>query len=361
MIHRFQVLKGKRILLIGHTGFKGSWLAIWLSQLGAEVHGYALPPTPGTESNYEYSKVRHLLTSETLADIHDRPVLRNMILSLQPQAIIHLAYRNGILDSYHAPHDAFDTNVLGTANVLDILREIRSPCAVLCVTTDRSYENNASLTSSQMTDILNGHDPYSASKGAAEILIAAYRRAYFLPTATEAHNIQLASARAGCVIGGGDWTSDCFVVDLVKNMLDNRQVEFNNPQVTRPWQHVLEPLSGYLMLVAAMLSRPSPVWSDSWSFGPPPGNDVTAKRFAETFVNAWCPGNPTERGDSKGNHTGALLKPGTEKTNNALEWSPRWSWEVAVLRTARWYRQVCSANADARTLCLNDIDAFTVS
>ena len=358
MIRMLSVLKEKRVLLTGHTGFKGSWLAIWLHELGAELHGYSLAAQDGAASNYHSSRVGQLMASQTFADIRDRSALRSLILSIKPQVVFHLASRNDISGGYQHPYETIENNVLGTVNVLDALRNLRSPCGVICETSDRSYEGTQALTGSQMADALSGHDPCNASKNAAEMLVAAYRRAFFSPTALESHHIQIAATHTGCVTGGGDWSDGAFISDWAQALQEYRPIELRDPSIVRPWQHVLDPLSGYLMLAAAMLSRPGPAWCDTWNFGPTASNKVSVGRFAEAFAQTWNPSDHAGDAASKGSEEILLSQLLTEEAKNALDWAPRWNWKEAARRTARWHKQVCTENADARTLCVGDIEAF---
>ena len=254
----------KRVLVTGHTGFKGSWLALWLQRLGAEVYGFSLAP-PTDPSNYALSNVRGVLGGETLGDIRDRAMLSNALAAFKPDVVFHLAAQALVRESYAQPFETFEVNVMGTASVLDAVRDMGRPCAVVCVTTDKCYENHEQVWGCRECDPMGGHDPYSASKGAAEILIASYRRSFFDPSLLRGHGVQLASARAGNVIGGGDWARDRIVTDTVTALTSGRPVPVRNPYAIRPWQHVLEPLSGYLTLAATMLEKPDAKWASASS------------------------------------------------------------------------------------------------
>ncbi len=351
------VFENRRVFLTGHTGFKGSWLALWLHRLGAEVYGYSLPP-PTEPSNYALANVRDVLRGETIGDIRDRQRLSATLSAFKPDVVFHLAAQPLVRDSYLKPFETFEVNVMGTASVLDAIRELRQPCAVVCITTDKCYENREQFDGYRETDPMGGHDPYSASKGAAEILIASYRRAFFPPAALMKHGVHLASARAGNVIGGGDWARDRIITDIVRELLAKQPVPIRNPHAIRPWQHVLEPLSGYLTLAASMLSRPDTLWSDAWNFGPAPDSEVPVSVLADTFISSWGSGSWTDASDPSQPHEALILKLCIEKAKTKLKWIPRWSLEETVRRTSLWYRRSQCEGADARSLCLEDIQAY---
>ena len=353
----FEAFRGKRVLVTGHTGFKGSWLSLWLRRLGAEVHGYALLP-PTDPSNYARANVRAALAGETIADIRDRDRLAETMAAFKPDVLFHLAAQPLVRDSYAKPYETFEVNVMGTASALDAVRAAGRPCAVVCITTDKCYENREQVWGYRECDPMGGHDPYSASKGAAELLIASYRRSFFSPAELARHGVQLASARAGNVIGGGDWAKDRIVTDLVTALAAGRPVPVRNPHAVRPWQHVLEPLSGYLTLAAAMLERPGATWCDGWNFGPATGTELPVGRLVDAFVAAWGSGRWEDRSDPAQPHEASILRLSIEKAGWELGWRPRWSCEQMIERTARWYRDVLCGGADARAACEADIEAY---
>ena len=353
----FSLFQNKRVFLTGHTGFKGSWLAVWLHRLGAEVYGYSLPP-PTEPSNYALARVRDLLCGETIADIRDRQTVRETIASFNPDVVFHLAAQPLVRESYARPFDTFDVNVMGTASVLDAVRDLDAPCAAICITTDKCYENREQVWGYRECDPMGGHDPYSASKGAAELLISSYRRSFFEPARLAAHGVQLASARAGNVIGGGDWAQDRIVTDMVKALQERRPVPVRNPHAIRPWQHVLEPLSGYLTLAAAMLEKPDPAWSSAWNFGPVSGTELPVGELASAFIKAWGAGTWIDQSRPDQPHEASILRLSIEKAGWELGWQPRWSCGEMIQRTANWYRQALCEGADARSLCEADITAY---
>ena len=356
-INLSSVFENKRVFLTGHTGFKGSWLALWLHSLGAKVHGYSLPP-PTDPSNYALSNVHGVLCDETIGDILDRKRMSETLSAFKPDVVFHLAAQSLVRDSYVAPFETYEVNVMGTASLLDGVREMRRPCAVVCVTTDKCYENREQVWGYRECDPMGGFDPYSASKGAAEILIASYRRSFFHPNRITEHGVLLASARAGNVIGGGDWARDRIVTDMVAALRKGCPMQVRNPHAIRPWQHVLEPLSGYLTLAAAMLNRPEPVWCDGWNFGPATGTETTVSELAENFIRGWGAGSWTDVSDPSQPHEAATLRLCIDKSLSVLGWAPCWSLKEAVCRTALWYKSALCEGASPQALCLEDIEAY---
>jgi len=356
---KFSILRDKRVFLTGHTGFKGSWLALWLSRLGAEVYGYSLPP-PTEPSNYVCSNVRNVLCGETLGDIRDRPLICEALTSFRPDVVFHLAAQPLVLEGYCNPFDTFDMNVMGTASLLEAVRKLRQPCSVVCITTDKCYENREQVWGYRECDPMGGFDPYSASKGASEILIASYRQSFFLPAHLSEHGVQLASARAGNVIGGGDWARDRIVTDMVSALVSGRPVPVRNPHAIRPWQHVLEPLSGYLTLAASMLENPDRKWSSGWNFGPVSGSELSVAKLADTFIASWGQGAWVSQHVQEQPHEASILRLSIEKAGWELGWRPRWPCDEMVQRTASWYRRVLCEGADARQACEADIAAYGV-
>ncbi len=351
-------LNRKRVFLTGHTGFKGSWLALWLNRLGAEVYGYSLPP-PTEPSNFVLSRVEPLLAGHTLADIRNAKALDTAIRDAEPDVILHLAAQPLVRLSYDSPRETFDVNVIGTAALLDAVRAIKKPCAVIVVTSDKCYENREQVWGCRESDPMGGFDPYSASKGAVELVAASYRRSFFPPARLAEHGVRLATARAGNVIGGGDWAKDRIVTDMVAALVAGKPVPVRNPHAVRPWQHVLEPLSGYLTLAAAMLADNDPRWCDGWNFGPLPGGDGTVGGLADEFVAAWGSGSWLDASQPGQPHEAAVLRLCIDKACNELGWLPRWGRRETVARTARWYRSVLLEKADARTECMADIEHYS--
>lgn len=354
------LLKDRRVLVTGHTGFKGSWLTLWLHHLGATVYGYSLP-TPTAPANYTLSRVAELLCGETIADVRQRDTLRQVVKSFKPEVIFHLAAQPLVRASYLNPYETFDVNVMGSAALLEAVRAADAPCAIICVTSDKCYENSEQLWGYRECDPMGGHDPYSASKGAAELLIAAWRRSFFDPARLASHGVQLASVRAGNVIGGGDWATDRIVTDIVAGLIARKPVTLRNPHAVRPWQHVLEPLVGYLTLAATMLSRPDTKWSSSWNFGPLPGDELSVGELAQAMTAVWGGGTCRVSTGADQPHEAGLLRLSIDKVLSELPWRPRWSSATMIERTAAWYRQVLLEHTDARTACLSDIAAYSAA
>ncbi len=350
----FAALKDRRVLLTGHTGFKGSWLSLWLNQLGALVHGYSLPP-PTTPSNYELAGVASLLHSETIADIRDRALIKQVVAEFQPEVILHLAAQPLVRESYLTPFETFEINTLGTASVLEAVRGVSRPCAVICITTDKCYENREQVWGYRECDPMGGHDPYSASKGAAELLVASWRRSFFAPEWFTRHGVQLATARAGNVVGGGDWAKDRIITDLLDAAARGVSAPIRSPQAVRPWQHVLEPLSGYLKLAAVMLESPAPKWSTAWNFGPMPGTELTVGELATLFMETWGGGLWEDQSSSQQPHEAVMLRLCIDKVIKELAWCPQWECPEMIRRTAAWYKRVLRGDGDARAACLTDI------
>jgi len=351
-------LGGRSAFVTGHTGFKGSWLALWLSELGARVTGYALCPEAGP-SNFAASRVRNALCAHHEADIRDRPALRRALEAADADVIYHLAARSLVLDGYQDPHETFDVNVMGTSCLLDCIREIGRPCVVLVVTSDKCYENREQVWGWRECDPLGGDDPYSASKGAAEIITAAYRRSFFSTARAGAPRARVASARAGNCIGGGDWARHRIVPDIVRALAEGRPVQLRNPRSIRPWQHVLESLSGYLLLTARMLTCEDRLIESSWNFGPMPGDELTVAELVREFLRTWGAGSWEDAGGADGPGEAAAIRLSVDKAVLRLGWRPRWDVREAIRRTAAWYaRHARDPSADMSVACREDIAAY---
>jgi CDP-glucose 4,6-dehydratase len=350
-------LRGRRVFVTGHTGFKGAWLLLLLDRLGCRTTGYALEP-PTTPSLFEAAGLVDLVETHHVADIRDAARLAAAMRQARPDVVLHLAAQPLVRLSHREPLDTFSTNVVGTASLLDAVRGLSNPRAVIVVTSDKCYEPHASGKPHDEADRLGGHDPYSASKGAAELVAAAYRRSYFPPERLAEHGVQLATVRAGNVIGGGDWAADRIVTDIVRHLAAGMPVPVRNPAAVRPWQHVLEPLTGYLMLAAAMIAEPGANWCGGWNFGPAAEGAVTVRELAELFIEAWGAGSWTDRHDPRAPIETHLLRLAIDKSVAGLPWRPRLSARDAILRTAAWFRTFGADPTTARALCEADIKAY---
>lgn len=324
-----EVFRGRTVWLSGHTGFKGAWLTEWLRQLGATVHGFALAPSTEPALFDQLGLVSRM--HHEIDDIRDLDHVRQSIERSQPEFVFHLAAQPLVRLSYNEPVATYATNVMGTIHVLEALRNLRKPCAAVLVTTDKCYENAECVHGYREIDPLGGYDPYSSSKAAAEIAIAAYRRSFF-----QNHPVRIASARAGNVIGGGDWATDRIVPDCVRALQKGAPIPVRNKVATRPWQHVLEPLSGYLWL-AALLTK-NPAVASAFNFGPAHESNRTVAELVQEVLKHW-PGRWEDKSDPNAVHEAGLLQLSTDKANALLGWSPVWSFPTAVERTVQWYRE----------------------
>lgn len=325
-----QAFEGKRIWLSGHTGFKGSWLSEWLLQLGAVVHGYSLAPDT-TPALFDQLGLQERLEHE-VADIRDAVVVRKSIQQFQPDFVIHMAAQPLVRRSYTIPVETYETNVMGTINVLEALRGFSHPCAVVIVTTDKVYQNHESGRAYEETDSLGGHDPYSSSKAMAEIATSAYRDSFF-----QNHHVKVASARAGNVIGGGDWAEDRIVPDAMRALDMGQTIAVRNPYAVRPWQHVLEPLGGYLTLVARLAGDPAAAMP--FNFGPGPESNRTVEDLVAELLKH-REGSWRDASDHKAPHEATLLNLSIARSERILNWRPKWGFEQTLEKTAVWYRDV---------------------
>lgn len=333
---------GKKVLLTGHTGFKGSWMAEWLLALGANVVGVSLEPQddPSLFEQLDLeSRIEH-----HIQDIRDAGRIAELVKAALPDIVFHLAAQPLVRYSYEHPIETFDTNVMGTVHVLDALRQLNTPCEVVIITTDKCYENKETARPYSEDDPMGGYDPYSASKGACELVVSSYRRSFFHPDdfGTK-HQISLASARAGNVIGGGDWAADRIVPDCMRTLAAGDPVPVRNPHATRPWQHVLEPLGGYLALAMKLAEeQTSKVWKESCSgfnFGPDPESNRSVGDLVEQVLTCW-PGTWLDQSSPGAVHEAGLLNLSIEKAEDLLGWKPVWNFENAIDRTVQWYHAV---------------------
>jgi CDP-glucose 4,6-dehydratase len=325
--------RGRRVLVTGHTGFKGSWLSQWLLDLGAEVHGYSL--APNTSPNlFNILGLGQGLHSHNVGDVRDAGAVLAVVRTVAPEIVFHLAAQPLVRLSYQEPAATWATNVQGTIHLMEAIRSVGGVKACVVVTSDKCYENREQVWGYREHDSMGGHDPYSSSKGAAELAVASWRRSYFKDSA----GTKLASGRAGNVIGGGDWSADRIVVDFVRAITSDQPLTLRNPLATRPWQHVLEPLSGYLWLAAQMLRADGMRHAEGWNFGPADSSVTTVQDLAERLVAEWGAGRVEAPGNVGQPHEAGLLKLDVAKAGVLLGWRGIWDVQRTVMETVHWYK-----------------------
>jgi len=346
-------LRDRSVLLTGHTGFKGGWLAVWLATLGARVHGYALAPP--TEPNlFEVAQVANVLASDTRADLADLEALTATLERYRPEVVFHLAAQPLVGQGYRDPLGTLATNVMGTANLLEAVRGADSVRAVVVVASDKVYQNSESGHAFREGDPLGGQDPYSASKASAEIVVTSYRSSFF---GDGRHPARIASARAGNVIGGGDWAADRLVPDCMRAFAAGEPIHLRHPDAVRPWQHVLAPLSGYLALAARLLGDEAERFAGGWNFGPDAHDDATVEDIAQRIATLWGGAARLERDADPGWREAGLLRLDSGKARSELGWAPQWSLQQALERTVEWY-QAWQREDDMQAVCQQQIAAY---
>ena len=352
-----EAYRGRRVLITGHTGFKGSWLSLWLGELGAEVTGYSLP-APTAPSLFEAARVAQQVRHVD-GDVRDRDRLLGVWRSARPEIVFHLAAQSLVRESYADPLATLATNVMGTANVLDVARHSPDRLSLVMVTSDKCYENREWVYAYRETDPMGGHDPYSMSKGAAELLVSSWRRSFFASEQADA-DVACASVRAGNVIGGGDWATDRIVPDCVRALALGDDVAVRNPHAVRPWQHVLEPLSGYLLLGAGLLEGDDAqrrALSDAWNFGPETSNARPVRDLVDTLVRRWGSGGWQDVSEPDAPHEAHLLRLAIDKAHAGLGWEPRWDFATTVNHTVDWYKAFYGGD-DVRDWCRRQIATY---
>jgi CDP-glucose 4,6-dehydratase len=346
--------RGKRVFVTGHTGFKGSWLCLWLQQMGAKVTGYALP-SPTNPGMFEAARVAEGMTS-IIGDVRDLDHLARSLAEHEPEIVLHLAAQPLVRLSYREPVETYSTNVMGTVHLLEAVRRTPSVRAVVNVTSDKCYENREWVWGYRETEPMGGFDPYSNSKGCAELVTDAFRNSYFHPAKYAEHGVALASGRAGNVIGGGDWAGDRLIPDMMRAISAGVPVEIRNPHAIRPWQHVLEPLSGYLVL-AQRLHEEGAKFCGGWNFGPHDTDTQPVQWIVEHLVEQWGDGAAWRRDPSPQPHEATYLKLDCSKAKSLLGWSPRLTLSQAIDFVVEWHKAYIK-DADMRALSLSQIETY---
>jgi CDP-glucose 4,6-dehydratase len=346
--------QGKRVFLTGHTGFKGSWLSLWLQSLGAELTGFALQP-PTQPSLFQRAGVERGMRS-IIADVRDLPAFRCAMHEAQPEIVIHMAAQPLVRYSYQNPVETYSTNVMGTVHLLEAVRTVATVKAVVIVTSDKCYENREWVWGYREDDPMGGSDPYSSSKGCAELVTSAYRTSYFSPEKYGQHGVALASCRAGNVIGGGDWAADRLIPDVLRAVESGHAVQIRNPAAIRPWQHVLEPLYGYLLL-ANKLFVEGPGYAQGWNFGPSDEDAKSVQWVVENLVRRWGEGASWRVDPDLHPREANYLKLDSSKARSALGWRPRWNLAEALQLVVDWHK-AARQDADMRAVCLRQIADF---
>lgn len=347
--------KGKRVLVTGHTGFKGSWLSIWLHELGAEVIGVGLDPYTDKD-NFVLSEIGGKMKADIRADIRDGEKMKQIFAEFQPEIVFHLAAQPLVRLSYEIPVETYETNVMGTINVMEAIRSTESVKVGVMITTDKCYENKEQLEGYIETDSFGGYDPYSSSKGACEIAIQSWRRSFFNPADFgKKHHVSLASVRAGNVIGGGDWSKDRIIPDCIRALETTKVIDIRSPKAVRPWEHVLEPLSGYMLLAQKMWNNPTG-FCEGWNFGPEADSVLTVWEVASAIISNFGYGELRDVSNPDALHEANLLMLNINKAKNHLGWKPRLNAKECVVLTSDWYKRYKTENV--YKLCVEEIGKF---
>ena len=350
------IYRGKKVLVTGHTGFKGSWLSIWLRELGAEVIGYSLDPYT-EKDNFNLSKLSEKIL-DIRGDIRDRKYLREVFEKYQPEIVFHLAAQPLVRLSYDIPVETYETNVMGTINILEEIRNSKSVKVGILITTDKCYENKEQIWGYRENEAFGGYDPYSSSKGACEIAIHSWIKSFFNPKDYDKHGKSIASVRAGNVIGGGDWAKDRIVPDCIRALEENKDIEIRSPKSIRPWEHVLEPLSGYLLLGQKMLEEPTK-YCEGWNFGPTLDAIVNVWEVASNIVKFYGKGKLKDISNPNDLQEAKLLLLDITKARFELGWKPTLTIEQSIELTVDWYKRYMSE--DVYELCRKQIERFSNS
>lgn len=348
------LFKNRRIFITGHTGFKGSWLCLLLHRLGAEVYGYALQP-PTTPSLFEEAKIGELIHS-TIGDVRDLDALTKAIQAAQPEVVIHMAAQPLVRESYKIPVETYAINVMGTVNLLEACRHTPGIKAIVNVTTDKCYENREWHWGYRENEAMGGYDPYSNSKGCSELVTSSYRNSYFNPATYATHGVALASGRAGNVIGGGDWADDRLIPDFIRSIAKGQPLFIRSPYAIRPWQHVLEPLTGYLTLAAKLLTEGAH-YAEGWNFGPEDQDAKNVAWISETICRMWGDGASVSIDTHPQPHEANYLKLDCSKAKADLNWFPRWNIETTLQSIVDWNKAYLRGE-DMRMVTLRQIESY---
>lgn len=346
--------KGKRVLVTGHTGFKGSWLSIWLHELGADVVGVGLEPYSNRD-NYVLSGIGGKINGDIRADIRDLQKMKSIFNEYKPEIVFHLAAQPLVRLSYEQPVETYQTNVMGTINILEAIRATDSVKVGVMITTDKCYDNKEQLRGYKEDDPFGGYDPYSSSKGACEIAIQSWRRSYFNPEQYEKHGKSIASVRAGNVIGGGDWSLDRIIPDCIRALEADKPIEIRSPKSVRPWEHVLEPLSGYMLLAKKMWDCPTE-YCEGWNFGPEAESVSTVWEVASELVKNFGKGELKDCSNPNAVHEAQLLMLDITKAKTRLGWKPRLNMQQCMALVADWYKRY--KHEDVYNLCVEELERF---
>lgn len=346
--------KDKRVFLTGHTGFKGSWLTLWLQSLGAHVTGFSLEP-PTTPNLFTEARLAQGMES-VLGDIRDLRALQASLQAAHPEIVIHMAAQPLVRPSYEDPVATYSTNVMGTVHLLEAVRQTSGVKAVVIVTTDKCYENREWVWGYRENEPMGGFDPYSNSKGCAELVSAAYRNSFFNPDAYNRHGVAVATARAGNVIGGGDWARDRLIPDMVQAFEQGKPVQIRNPQAVRPWQHVLEPLRGYMTLAERLVEQ-GPAFAEAWNFGPMPHDEQTVGWIVQNLAQLWGDGANWAVDQGPHPHEANHLRLDISKAQSQLGWTPALGLQQALEKVVRWYKDRAGGR-DVRELTLGQIQTY---
>ena len=358
MIDIFNIFyKGKKVLVTGHTGFKGSWLSIWLHELGAEVVGVGLEPY-SEKDNFVLSGIGKKIKVDIRADIRDGEKMKEIFRQYQPEIVFHLAAQPLVRLSYEIPVDTYQTNVMGTINIMEAIRATDSVKVGVMITTDKCYDNKEQMRGYKEDDPFGGYDPYSSSKGACEIAIQSWRRSFFNPEDYgKKHHVSLASVRAGNVIGGGDWAKDRIIPDCIRALEEGKPIEIRSPKAVRPWEHVLEPLSGYMLLAQKMWEHPTE-YCEGWNFGPEQESVLTVWEVASAMIKNFGYGELKDVSDPNALHEANLLMLDITKAKKRLGWKPRLDATRTAILTSDWYKRY--KTEDVYNICIDEISKFLV-